>query len=81
MCGLPKTNCSRLQQFLPQTQYLLVFAARSCGDLYSWHWNAGLGLLAEISLPYLYPHVEVGPAVPLLLTLLPVWMDVVSLIP
>ena len=37
-----KRNCLGLKQFLPQTQSPLVFAARSCGDLSSWHWNPGL---------------------------------------
>ena len=36
-----------LQQFLPLTQSLLVFAARSCRDLSSWHWNPGLGSLVR----------------------------------
>ena len=31
-----------LQQCLPLTQFPLVFAARSCGDLSFWHWNHGL---------------------------------------
>ena len=42
-CGFFKGNCLELQQFLPPTQSLLVFVARSCGDLSSWHWNHGLG--------------------------------------
>ena len=45
--------------------------------------GVGLGLLApEISLPYFYPpHEDVGPARSTSLPFLPVWMDVVSLIP
>ena len=43
VCGFFKRNCLGLQQFLPLTQSPLVFAARSCGDLSSWHWNPGLG--------------------------------------
>ena len=43
--GFFKRKWLRLQQFLPPTQSLLVFAARSCGDLSSWHWNPGLGSL------------------------------------
>ena len=43
MCGFPKRNCLGLQNPPPPTQSLLVFAARSCGDLSSWHWNPGLG--------------------------------------
>ena len=42
VCGFFKRNCLGLQQFLPLTQSPLVFAARSCGDLSSWHWNPGL---------------------------------------
>ena len=41
-----KRNCLGLQKFLPLTQSLLGFAARSCEDLSSWHWNPGLGGLA-----------------------------------
>ena len=89
MCGFFKGNCLGLQKFLPLTQSLLDFAARSCGDLSSWHWNprlgawSGLGLLVpQISLPNFYPpHVSVGPAHSASAPLLPVWMDVVSLIP
>ena len=47
-------------------------------------WGPGmvLGLLAlEVSLPNFYsPHVDVGPAHSKSLPLLPVWMDVVSVI-
>ena len=42
MCGFFKRNCLGLQKFLPLTQTPLVFAARSCRDLSSWHWNLGL---------------------------------------
>ena len=42
-CGFFKRNCLGLEQFLPLTQSPLVFAARSYGDLSSWHWNPGLG--------------------------------------
>ena len=38
MCGFFKKNCLGLQQFLPPTQSLLLFTARSCGNLSSWHW-------------------------------------------
>ena len=50
-------NCLGLQQFLPPTQSPLVFVARICGDLFSWHWNLGLeGLLwGWDSLPLRYP--------------------------
>ena len=69
VCGFFKRNSPGLQKFLPPTQSPLVFAARSYGDLSSWHWNpglggadVGLGLLApEISLPNFYPPpVNVG---------------------
>ena len=45
--------------------------------------GVGLGLLAPgISLPNFYPpHVDVGPAHPTSVPLLPVWIDMVSLIP
>ena len=36
-----------LQKFLPLIQSLLVLAARSFGDLSSWHWNPRLGGLAS----------------------------------
>ena len=57
MCGFFKRNCLGLQKFLPPTQSPLVFAARSCGDLSSWHWNPCLGGLVwgwDSSLP-IYP--------------------------
>ena len=67
MCGFFKRNCLGLQLFLPLTQSPLGFAARSCGDLSSWHWNAGLGpgiglgfLASKIFLPNFYlPHMGV----------------------
>ena len=43
MCGFFKGNCMELQKSLPLTQCPMVFAARSCGYLSSWHWNSGLG--------------------------------------
>ena len=43
VCGFFKRNSLGLQKFLPPTQFPLVFAARSCRDLTSWHWNSGLG--------------------------------------
>ena len=89
MCAIFKRNCLDLQKFLPLTQSLMVFAARSCRDLSSWHWNpglgpdVGLGLLApKIWVPKFYP-LNMGevPAHSASAVLLPVWMDVVSLIP
>ena len=35
----------RFQKFLPLTQSPVVFVARSCGCLSTWHWNLGLGSL------------------------------------
>ena len=77
-----------LQKFLPPTQSVLVFAARSCGDLFSWHWNIslgwepGVGLLApKIPLPNFYlPCMDVGPAHSVSPPLQPVWTGGVSLI-
>ena len=43
MCGFIKRNCLGLQKFLPLTPSPLVFAARSYGNLSSWHWKHGLG--------------------------------------
>ena len=69
MCGFSKRNFLGLQNFLPPTQSLLVFAARSCGDFLALEPLAveprvDLGLLApKISLLNFYPpHVKVGPA-------------------
>ena len=81
-----KRNCLGFQHFLPPSESLLGFAARSYGDLSSWHWNpvlggpgVGLGFLAfEISLPYFYPQVGVGLVHSASVPFLPVWMDVVS---
>ena len=81
-------NFLGLQKFLPLTQSPLVFVARSFGDLSSWHWNPGLRgpegqrlLDPEIALLNFYlPPVDVEPACSASLPLLPVWMDVVSLI-
>ena len=42
VCGFFKRSCLGLQKFLLLTQSPLVFAARSYGDLSSWHWNPGL---------------------------------------
>ena len=69
MCGFFKRNCFGLQKFLPLAKSPLVFAARSCGDLFygvgtlCWGSDVGLGLLApEISLPnFCLPHMGVGP--------------------
>ena len=90
MYGFFKIKCLGLQKFLPPTQSLLIFAARSCGDFSSWHWNlvsVGMvrgwdSLLPEISLLNFYPqHVCKGPACFVFMLLLPVWRVVVSLIP
>ena len=42
LCGFVKGNCLGLHPFLLPTQPLLVFAARSYGDISSWHWNPWL---------------------------------------
>ena len=82
-----KGNCLGLQKLLPLTEFLLVSAARGFGDLSSWHWaggpGVGLGLLTpKISLPNFYLlHVDVGPDHSSSPPLLPVWIDVISLIP
>ena len=41
--GFFKRNCLGLHQFVSPAQSLLGFAARSCGDLFSWHRKPGLG--------------------------------------
>ena len=43
VCGFFKGNCLGLQMFLPPTQSLLIFTARSYRELSSCHWNPGLG--------------------------------------
>ena len=84
-----KRNCLGLNKFLSLTQFLLVFAARSYGDLSTWHWNPGLGAQVwdwHSSLPryptqiFIHHRWVWGPPVPCLHPPLPVWMDVVSLI-
>ena len=90
VCGFFKRNCVGLQEVLPLTQSPLVFAARSFGDLSSRHWNPGLGGLVwglDFSLPrypswiFIYHMWMWDQPIPLFLSLLPVWMDVVSLTP
>ena len=51
MCGFFKGNCLGLQKFLPLTQSLLVYAARSYGGLSSLHWKPGLGALCRAGTP------------------------------
>ena len=88
MCGFFKRKCLELHKFLPLTiptgfcsQKLqgLIFLA-----LETQIGGPGVGLelpTPAISLPNFYPrHVDVGPASSTSLALLPVWMDVVSLI-
>ena len=41
-CVYFRKNCLGFQPFLPLTQSSLVIAARSYGDLSSWHWNSVL---------------------------------------
>ena len=85
MCGFPKRNCLGFQQPPPPTQSPLLFAARSCADLPSWHWNLGLRGLVWVwdSSILRYPsqifiHMGVGPARAMSAPLLPDWKDVVS---
>ena len=89
MCGFFKRNCLGLQKFFPLTQSLLEpeVVGTYLPGTGTLGWGGGeagvrLGFLApEISLPNFYPpHVDVGPARSASLPL-PVWMDVVSLIP
>ena len=86
VCGFPKRNCLGLQQPPPPTQSLLVYAARSCGDLFIFPalepWaggpGVGLGLLAPKVSLWIFIHVRVGTVLSASVPLLPVWMDVVS---
>ena len=85
VCGSPKRNCLGLQQPPPLTQFPLIFAARSCGDLSFWHRSPGLEGLLWVwdSSPPIYPsqifiYLDVGPACSASAPLLPVWMDSVS---
>ena len=82
MCRFLKKNFLGLQKCLSQTHSPLFFAARNYGDLFSWHWNPGLGLLTpEISLLNFYPpYVGERLAHFTSVLLLPVFMDMVSLI-
>ena len=89
MGGFFKGNSLGLQKFLPLTQTPPVFAARSCGDLSSWHWNPGLGglmcgwdsLLLRYPSQIYPPHMGERPVHSTFALLLPVSVDVVSLIP
>ena len=86
--GFFKGNCLKIQQFLLLTQCPLVFAARSYEDLYPgigilvWGACVWRGPLASVISPlnFYLPYVDVGPACSTSLPLLPVWMDVISLI-
>ena len=89
VCALFKRNCLGLQKFLPPPQSLLFFSARSYGTYFvalvprTGGPVVGLGLLTpKISLLIFYPlYMDVGLACFTSLPFLPVWMDVVSLIP
>ena len=85
-CGFLKGDCLSLQQLLPLTQFLLGFAARSYGNLSSSYWNPELGglvwgwdssLLRCPSQLFIHHTWMWDQPIP---PLLPVWMDVVSLI-
>ena len=52
LCGFFKRNCLGLQKFLPPTQSLLDFAARSYEDLSSWSWNPGVGAWCGAGTPH-----------------------------
>ena len=89
-CGFLKRNCLGLQKFLPSTQSPLVFAARTYGDLSSWHWNPELGglvwgcdssVLRYLSQTFIYHTWMWDRPIPMSLSLLPIWVDMVSLIP
>ena len=84
-----KRSCLGLQEFLPLSQSLPGFSTRKCGaylpgtGTLGWGTGVGLGLVTyKISLPKFYP-LNMGevPAHSASAVLLPVWMDVVSLIP
>ena len=83
-CGPFKRSLLRILQCLPLPQPPLVFAARSYGDLSSWHWTlgwvvgSGARILHSQGIPpnFYLPHVNVGLLIPP--PLLPVWIDVAS---
>ena len=89
--GFFKGNCLGLKQFLLPSQSLLIFAAVSYGDLSSWHQYPGLWGLVWGWDSWLsrYPsHIFIHhrwiwdqPILHVCLCLLPVWINVVSLIP
>ena len=89
MCGFFKGKCLGLLQVLSLTQTLLVFAAKSYGLIFltlePWSGDPGVGLgllTPKISLLNVYsPQVGVRPACSMSSPLLPVWMDVVAIIP
>ena len=89
VCGFFKGNYLGLQKFLTLTQSLLVFAVRSYGVLFltlePWAGRHGMGLgLFTLNLFLLNsypPCMHVRPDLSMSLPLLPVWIDMVSLIP
>ena len=86
MCGLFKRNCLGLKSFFhrlhpgwflqPEVMGFICLAL----EPYAGQPGVGLGLLAtKISLPNFYPsHMDVGLAHSVSLSLLPVWIDMVS---
>ena len=88
MCGFCKRNYLGLQKFFLQTQFPLLLQAEIMGTYFlalePWAGQPGMGLeflTPKISLLKFYPsQVVVGPAHTASPPLLPVWMDVVSLI-
>ena len=89
MCEFFKRKYLGFQQFLLPTQFPLVLQPEVGGTYLpgsgTLGWEAWLGLglfVPKISLPNFYPpHVVEGLACSMSVPLLPVWMDVVSLIP
>ena len=68
LCGLFKWRLLKIQEFFPPPQPLLIFTARTYGDLSSWWWNPGLCSLAwgwdcsllRYPLNFYPPQVDVG---------------------
>ena len=89
VCGFFKEKCIGFQKFLPPTKSPLGVQPEVMGTYLPGTGtlgggpSMGLGLLTpKISLLNFYPpHVRVGPTHSVFQHLLPVWMDVVSLIP
>ena len=92
MCRFFKGNCLGLQKFLPLTQYPWFLQPEIMGTYLTGTGTLGWGAWYRVRTPCsrvippkflctIPNHVYVGPAHPMSLHPLPVWMDVVSLIP